>query len=143
MATKYSAIITAIDTLIATITAVKEHYTYEPQQFTKYPAVTITPIGHQEEYLSLGVTSRTYTFAIRVYGQLDNSRTGTTNNSQITVRDLVDSIIDTIGLQSNITIGGSCDYSELTGATFKTIQKESSLFVGEIVLKVKKSYVRV
>lgn len=145
MATKYSTIITALDTLIGNVTGVKEHFTYEPQQFTKYPAVTITPVGHQEEYLSLGVTSRTYTFTIRVYGQLDNTRSGTTStlNSQIVVRDLVDSIIDTIGLQSNITIGGTVDYSELTGCAFKMVQKEASYFVGEITLKVKKSYVRV
>lgn len=139
MATKYSSIITGINGIIATITSVKEIFTYEPQQFTKYPCVTITPIGHQESYLSLGVTSREYQFAIRVYGQIDNTRTDT----QVTIRDVVDSIIDTIGLQSNITLGGTADYSELTGATFKFVERGSSLFVGEITLKVRKSYVRV
>ncbi len=138
MATKYSTIITAIDTIIATISGVKEHYTYEPQQFTKYPAVTIVPVGHEESYLSLRDTRRIYTFIIRVYGQMDNTRTDT----QITIRDLVDSIIDTVGLQSNVTLGGTCDYSELTTANFKFITRESSLFVGEITLKVQKSYAR-
>ena len=139
MAGKYSAIITAIDTIINGISAVKAHYTYEPQQLTAYPSVTITPIGHHEEYLSLRVTRREYTFAIRVYGQLDNTRTDT----QTTIRDLVDTIIDTIGLQSNITLGGACDYSQLTDCTFKYLQKESSIMVGEIIMKVQKSYARV
>jgi len=139
MATKYSSIITAIDTIINGITAVKEHYTYEPQQFTKYPAVTITPIGHHEEYLTLRDTRREYTFSIRVYGQIDNTRTDT----QVTIRDLVDTIIDTLGLQTNITLNGACDYSELSDATFKFVERGSSLFVGEITMKVQKSYARV
>lgn len=138
MSGKYSAIITAIDTLVANVSGVKGHFTYEPSQFTVYPSVTISPVGHQESYLSLGVTRREYTFAIRVWGQLDD----TNQNTQIAVRDLVDLIIDTLGTQANITIGGSCDYSELTSASFKTVERGSSLYVGEIQLKVQKSYNR-
>ena len=138
MSGKYSTIITAIDTLISGVSGVKDHYTYEPTQFTKYPTVTITPVGHQESYLSLGVTRREYTFAIRVWGQLDD----TNQNTQVLIRDLVDLIIDTLGSQANIKIGGSCDYSELTSANFKSVERGGSLFVGEIQLKVQKSYNR-
>ena len=139
MSTKYSSIITAIDTIISGITAVKEHLTYEPQEFSAYPAVTITPVGHHEEALSLRDTRRQYSFMIRVYGQMDNTRT----NTQITVRDLADSIIDTIGLQSNIKLGNTCDYHEFTDCVFKYVQRGSSLYVAEITLKVQKAYARV
>lgn len=138
MSTHYSTIISAIDSVIAGISAVKAHYTYAPQEMGTYPAVTIEPVGHVDNFLSLRDTKRDYTFKIRVWGQLDNTRTDT----QTVVRDLVDTIIDTLGLQSNLTLGGVVEWSNLTEANFVYVQKESSFFVGEITYKARVTYSR-
>ena len=136
---RYSTIIEAIQDILENVTGVQEVFTHEPQQFTKYPSVTVTPLGHHEEYLSLRDTKREYTIVIRVYGQLDNTRVDT----QEVIRDLADDIIDELGKQENLKLSGHCDYSELTDCVFKFVQKESSLYLAEITMKTINTYVRV
>lgn len=131
MSAKYSDIISAIDTIISGITEVKAHYQYEPQQITAYPAVTISPQGHTDQFLSLRDTKREYAFTVRVWGQMESTR----NDTQIVVRDIAEKIIDKLTSSTNITLGGVVEFSTLTSGKFLFVQRESSIYVFETTYK--------
>lgn len=125
----YSSIITKLKSEITGIANVQAIFDYEPTSFTKYPSVTITPVGHTEEYETLRDTKRTVTFSIKVYGSL----TGTNDTTQVTVRDIVDAIIDKLG--QDVTLDGTITYSLLTDGAFRSVVREQAEYVGEITYK--------
>lgn len=137
MTATYGEIITALDTLISGITGVKSHYTYAPQQITAYPAVTITPNGHTDKFLSLKDTQREISFTIRLWGKMEDTRTDT----QVTIRDLADEIINTVGSQANITLGGVVEWSQLTDGKF-AFSKENAHYIFECNYKCVTRYSR-
>lgn len=124
----YTNIISAIDTIVGGVTGVVSHFQYEPQQMTAYPAVTITPIGHNDKFNSLRDTERTYSFMVRVWGQMDNTR----EDTPVVIRNLADAIIDALGSQANMSLGGLIAWSNLTAGKFVYVQKEASYYVAEL-----------
>lgn len=131
MSTKYSDIIDKLDTIVAGITEVKAHFKYEPQQITAYPAVSISPVGHTDNFLSLRDTKREYNFTLRVWGQMEATR----DDTQVVVREIADKLIDKLEATSNITLGGTVEFTQLTTGKFAFIQKEASMYVFEIGYK--------
>lgn len=131
MSTKYSDIIDKLDTIVAGITEIKVRYKYEPQQITAYPAISISPVGHTDNFLSLRDTKREYNFTLRLWGQMESTR----DDTQIVIRDIAEKLIDKLNATSNITLGGTVEFSQLTTGKFAFIQKESSMYVFEIGYK--------
>lgn len=129
--TTYNQIATALDNLLANVPNVKGHFAYEPQQMTVYPATTILPIGHRDEFKTLRDTKREYTFNIRIWGKLEETRTDT----QTAVRDLADAVINTITSQANMSLGGLVEWSNLTEGKFVFVQKGGSFYVCELTYK--------
>ncbi len=125
----FTAIISQLKTLLTTVTGVQLVYDYEPNKPTKYPYISITPLGHaKSQYESLRDASRQVKIMIRVYGHLhDTQKTGQTN-----LRSVVDSIINTLEHKDNVTLGGTVSYSELSESNFRFVHKESQLYVCEI-----------
>lgn len=124
-------IISALETIIEAITDVQVVYNYEPKSISSYPAVTITPFGHEDEYLNLRDTRRVYTIMIRVLGELSNTH----EETQIKVRDVADEVAEKITNQTNIALGGLVDFTMLTKSTYKFVQGTSDYYVCEIEYK--------
>jgi len=124
----YSNIINAIDTIVGNVSGVVAHFKYEPQQMTAYPAVTIAPIGHSDKFASLRDTERTYSFMVRVWGQMNDTR----EDTPVVIRDLADAIIDALSSQANISLGGLIAWSNMTEGKFVYVQKEASYYVAEL-----------
>lgn len=135
----FTDIIAQLATLIATVSGVQLVYDYEPNKPTQYPYVSITPQGHrQSQYATLRDATREVRIMIRVYGHLhDTQKTGQTN-----LRTVVDSVINTLEHKNNVTLGGTIDYSELSESNFHFVNKESQLFVCEIIYHARMRYNR-
>jgi len=127
----YSSIIGAIKTILQGISSIKIIYDYEPTEITKYPAVTILPEGHRESYANLRDSRVDVNIMIRVYGQLD----ATHATSQVTIREIADSIMATLTKQTNITLGGVVDFSTLTDVSFKFAKAKAPLYMCEMRYK--------
>ncbi len=125
----FAAIITQLKALLQTVSGVQIVYEYEPNKPTKYPFVSITPLGHSKsQYASLRDSVREVKIMLRVYGHLhETQKTGQTN-----LRTVVDSIIDTLEHKDNVTLGGTINFSELSESNFQFVNKESQLYVCEI-----------
>lgn len=124
----YREIIGELKTIIQNINSVQSVYDYEPRQKTAYPCVTITPVGHNEEYLSIGRTSREVNFMIRVYQNI----TTDDDDGQILIQDVVDDVIDELSKATNTTLNGKCAYTSLSKSVFSFVTAESPLYVAEI-----------
>lgn len=126
----FTAIINQLKTLLTAVAGVQLVYEYEPNKPTKYPYVSIMPLGHNKsQYETLRDSSREVKIMIRVYGHLhDTQKTGQTN-----LRSVVDSIINTLEHKNNVTLSGTIDYSELSESNFRFVNKESQLYVCEII----------
>lgn len=135
----FTSIITQLKTLLESVAGVQLVYDYEPNKPTKYPFVSITPLGHgKSEYLSLRDAKREVRIMIRVYGHLhDTQKTGQTN-----LRTVVDSVINTLEHKNNVTLGGTIDFSELSESNFQFVNKESQLYVCEIIYHAQVRYNR-
>lgn len=107
-------------------------YTHHPEQYTSYPCLIITPIGHENQIFSLGRNKREYAVKILVVGNLEGEEADT----QTTVRDLVDGVINTLEAQSNLTLDGVVDWSDATSAKYFFIDEPTRLYVGEITFRV-------
>ncbi len=135
----FTAIIAQLKTLITAVAGVQLVYDYEPNKPTKYPYVSITPLGHNKsEYATLRDATREVRVMIRVYGHLhDTQKTGQTN-----LRTVVDSIINALEHKNNVTLSGAIDYSELSESNFQFVNKESQLYVCEITYHAQVRYNR-
>jgi hypothetical protein len=135
----FTAIIAQLKTLITAVAGVQLVYDYEPNKPTKYPFVSITPLGHaKSEYASLRDATREVRIMLRVYGHLhDTQKTGQTN-----LRTVVDSIINTLEHKDNVTLSGTINYSELSESNFHFVNKESQLYVCEIIYHAQVRYNR-
>ncbi len=135
----FTAIISQLKTLLTAVTGVQIVYDYEPNKPTKYPFVSITPLGHaKSQYASLRDATREVRIMIRVYGHLhDTQKTGQTN-----LRSVVDSIINVLEHKDNVTLGGTINYSELSESNFHFVNKESQLYVCEIIYHAQVRYNR-
>lgn len=122
----YSDIITKLKARIEALDDVQACLDYEPTSLSVYPTVTVTPLGHTEEYQTLRDTRWNINIAIRVYGELSD----TDETTQKTVRALVQSIVE--DLNSDITLTGTVEFSMLTKAEFKFVTRDTNLFVGEL-----------
>lgn len=126
----FSDIIAQLKTVIAAVTGVQLVYDYEPNKPTQYPFVSITPLGHtRSQYNTLRDTTREVKIMLRVYGHLHETQ----KTSQTNLRTVVDSIINTLEHKDNVTLSGTIDYSELSESTFRFVNKESQLYVCEII----------
>ena len=128
------SIITQLKAIVDTITTVKVCYDYEPKEITQYPAVTIVPIGHSDEYLNLRDTKRRYNIMLRVWGELTNTH----EETQKTIRQIADSIIQKITNQTNLALSGGGDFTLLTTGEAKFIQATSNYYVYEITYSIMK-----
>lgn len=126
-----TSIISALKTIIEAITDVQVVYDYEPKTLSSYPAVTITPMGHEDEYLNLRDTRRIYTVIVRVYGELSSTH----EETQVKIRDVADEITEKLTNQTNIALGGVVDFTNLTKSTYKFVEGTSSYFVCELEYK--------
>jgi len=121
-------IISALKTIAENVSGVQIVYNTEPKEITKYPAVTITPIGHEDQYLNLRDTIRRYKVMIRVWGELTDSH----DTTQVKIRQIAQTITEKISNQTNITLLGVVDFSLLTKGDAKFIKGKSDYFVYEI-----------
>lgn len=123
----YTDIIGKLKTRIEALDDVQACFDYEPNTFDgTFPAVTITPLGHTEEYQTLRDTRWNIQIMIRVYGQLGT----TAEASQKEVRELVQDIVE--DLNDDITLTSTVEFSMLTRAEFKFVERDTNLFVGEL-----------
>lgn len=123
-----NTIITQLKTIIGGISDVKVVYDVEPKEITTYPAVTIVPIGHEDEYLNLRDTIRRYNIMIRVWGEL----TATHEETQRKVRGIASTIAEKITNQTNIALSANIDFTLLTTGEAKFVKGKSDYYVYEI-----------
>jgi hypothetical protein len=131
-------VIDYIGDLLDGLTNVKAVYTGIPPVNAQYPCITITPQGWVEEWGDLRDTVENETFLITAYIQLDDTRL----DSQEKLIAIVKLIRETLGKQTNITLGGKVDSSRLNSGQYLFDQKESNLFYCQIELLVRKRFSR-
>ena len=131
-------VIDYIGDLLDGLTNVKAAYTGIPPVNAQYPCITITPQGWVEEWGDLRDTVENETFLITAYIQLDDTRL----DSQEKLIAIVKLIRETLGKQTNITLGGKVDSSRLNSGQYLFDQKESNLFYCQIELLVRKRFSR-
>jgi hypothetical protein len=136
----YNSIIDKLEAILNTITEIKKVYDTEVVTTTNYPYATITPISRSSVYKTIGsgYNERKYQFAIRVYANLKD----TTINGQTALRAIADKIDIALEKQSNITLGGTVTYSELSDASFRFVSAETGLYVYEVIYKANVAFSR-
>lgn len=139
---KYNEIGTAIKTLLdaqEVTTGLQVTYTTLPAEMTTYPCAVIFPISHTGGARDMRDNVRTYTFMIRVYGNLEGSDE---SNVQTMVRDIVDRVINILEKQTNLSLSGTCDYATVPSNTFRFESSPSRLYLGEITYEMRVRYNR-
>jgi hypothetical protein len=109
-----------------------------PNHATVFPYISIRPVGWKETYQDLRDTEIEATYAIDCYINIAD----TTLDAQTDLRNIVNDTVNLLGLQTNITLGGLVDYSNLTAGSYLFDQKEASLYFCEITYTVTKKYNR-
>lgn len=118
----------------------KETTSEETKDISAYPAVKIVSGGYNETYQNLRDTRREYSFIIRIYGQVkDNTDFA---DVQRKVRLIADVIRDTLGLQTNITLNGLIDFSNLSEGAPTSATRFGEFYVFPITYKAVKLFNR-
>lgn len=139
MATKnMTDIITALSSLLATVTAIKEVDVTVPDQIKQYPCAILYPENWSEKFETLRITSREYNIRIRIVGNLEGTRAST----QTQIRDAVDEVMQVFGKQTNLTLGGKVDWSQLTSGQFLFNADKSAVIGADMTYKCKVSFDR-
>lgn len=135
----YNQLITKVkDVLSAGSTGIVQFYTSFPDSFEKYPCCIITPLGHKNQIASLRDNVRLYSLLIRIVGNLE----GETTDTQTKVRDIVDSVINVLEKQSNLSLDGIIDWSDATEATFRFQDQPTRLYIAEITYQIRARFNR-
>lgn len=131
-------VITAIDSLLATVSELKERHKLIPSSFTKYPASYIVPVSWEESFADLRDTQVDAVFKIGiVYSLQPNLETAQTN-----LRNAVKEVREVLGNQDNTTLSGIVDSSRLTSGTYSFDTTEQRIAMCEILLTVRKRFNR-
>lgn len=123
----YSSIISAIKTILSTVTEIKAVFDTEVTGTTAYPYATVMPVGHQDAYKSMRDIERIYTFTIRIYGNMTDTSTNTIKQVQI----CADKAVNALSKKANVSLSGTINYTKLTKGAFSFQQRESSTYVFE------------
>lgn len=78
---------------------------YPTNEFTGYPAASITPSEVQSDYITVAQNQRGYGFMVELYHGLDNEAWATAFTN---MRNLVDLVLD--ALDQSIDLNAKCDF---------------------------------
>ncbi len=139
-----NTVIDAVDSILESITTedsqplFQERHLVVPSQYEKYPATYISPVSWDEQLADLRDTQVDAVFRIGIVYALDPNM----EEAQLKVREAARKVRETLGKQENITLGGTVDWSKLTGGQYIFDTKELSVAICEVVLRVVKRYNR-
>lgn len=131
----YVAIAAQLKTLMQTISEINVVYDYEEKQLNKFPAATITSSSHQNAFNDLGGNRRNYSHVIRLYVRAEDEAA-----AERVMRIIVDRVIAVI--ESNISLGGSCDYATPTEGRWAYEYREFPVRICEITVDAHKRVLR-
>lgn len=108
----FDKISTAIVNILKTNTKIQSYYDFEASNLEGTPAMTIMPSGNENEYHSTTDNRRTYAFSIRLYVTRGdgNDKEATCEK---TMRDLVDTVLDTLDKNWNLSVVTQTGYTFL------------------------------
>lgn len=124
---KYTAIGTALKTLLETISDFKIVYAHEAKELNQYPCATVTALSHNDEFIDTHHNTRHYQFSIRLYYRNDESA-----NAESVLRGLADDVITTV--EGDPTIGGSCDFAQPLEGAWTWAEREVPVRVCDITI---------
>lgn len=95
------------------LSGIQSVYDYEASNFEGYPALTLTPANNESAYSTTTENRRVYAFTARIYVQR-GSDAATLAESENTMRELVDSVLDAIDKRySSLSIASQTGYTFL------------------------------
>lgn len=132
----FDKISTALFNLIKSNAKVQSAYEFEASNLEGFPALTLTPSGNENDYSTTTENRRVYSFVVRLYVQ--RGSTGTDESqSENTMRELVDTVLDTIDKNhSAISIDSQTGYTFLfmqaTPSQWGYAGRENEMRVAEV-----------
>ncbi len=128
----YVSIAAQIKALILTITEVNVVYDYNEKQLDKFPAVTISMAGHENEFNDLAANRRIFRFFVRVYVRSDSD-----SDAERILRIVADKVIEKI--EGNVTLNGSCDFAMPTRSNPPVfLEREVPVYMLEMTVEARK-----
>lgn len=126
--TTYVSLNTAIQAKLSAISGLTV-YGKDPKKVVNFPAAAVFALSHSNEFNDLAANKRTYQFMVRFYFRTDD-----TNDPDYEgiLEGIVDSAITAI--EHDVTLGGACDYSMPSKATWKFGEKEVPLRICELTI---------
>ncbi len=108
----FDKISTAIVNILKTNTKIQSYYDFECSNLEGSPAMTIMPSGNENDYHSTTDNKRVYAFIVRLY-ILRGDTMAMERTCEKTIRDLVDTVLDTIDKNWNISVATQTGYTFL------------------------------
>lgn len=128
----YVSIAAQIKVILQTITEINVVYDYNEKQLDKFPAVTISMAGHDNEFGDLAANKRIYRFFVRLYVRSDSD-----SDAERILRIIADKVIEKI--ENNVTLNSSCDFANPTRASPPTfLEREIPVYMLEMTVEVRK-----
>lgn len=133
----YVAIEEKLVELVTEITEIQVVYNRDAKELKDYPAATVTALGHENSFQSVGVgggNNRMFSFAIRVFYPTSSE------DVDGIIRDIADKVI--VKLESNVKAEGVWDIMRPTRARFFYPERETPLLASEITVDIQKYVLR-
>jgi hypothetical protein len=97
----FDKISTKLFSLLNANTLIQSKYNYEATKLEGFPALTLTASANENEYSTTTENNRAYAFVIRLY-VLRGSGPTAENDCENTMRELVDTVLDTLDKNYNM-----------------------------------------
>jgi hypothetical protein len=123
----YESIKTQLVATVSTVNLLNHVYDHEPKEIAKYPAATVTAVGHRNKEYDTSANRRVFQFHVRCYYRTEDAQSAETELIKV-----ADALISAI--ESNYTLGGSCDRCEATEGRWYFVERELPVRYFEILV---------
>lgn len=110
--TMFDKLSTALVSILTANTKIQSKYDFEASNLEGTPAMTITPSGNESEYATTTENVRIYAFTIRLYA-IRGDGTAAERTCEKAMRDMVDTVLDTLDKNWNIFVNTQTGYTFL------------------------------
>jgi len=119
MANYFTTIKAGLVQVLQTSTKAKVVYNYEETKPTGYPAITVTPVSGQGEFIDTMRTRREFVFSIKCYQERLEA---TPSGAESTLTSLVDEILGIFDTGSSFTLGNTVIFFEPVEVSWGYVQ---------------------